>query len=165
MWRFVFQNQEMLHFWIRCKKLCRQFGKRTHRVSRKRESMYGPCRIFSNSLLGDFGFSTVQFEVLAVCLKQQRTHTQLHWLSSLYTGYTHKVQTKARSYTCKMCLTETACCNLVSLHNPPVQRELMIGYYGSIPNMAHPQKCLRLYINTVSLTATVLTLSCFLVCN
>lgn len=49
--------------------------KRTHGVSRKREFMYGPCRIFSNSLLGDFGFSTVQFEVLAVCLKQQRTHS------------------------------------------------------------------------------------------
>ncbi len=49
-----------------------------------------------NPLWGDFGSFIAQFEVLAGYFKAAAAvNTQLHYLSSLHTGYTHKVQTKA----------------------------------------------------------------------
>ncbi len=57
-----------------------------------------PVESFRLPLGTFFGFFTARLEVLDVFKATTATNTQLHCLSSLYAGYTHQVQTKARAY-------------------------------------------------------------------
>lgn len=89
-------------FWICFKELCRQLCHRTETQCVAEERVY-ICVPIESSLTpsGEILVPSLLSLRSWLCVFKAAANTQLHCLSSLHTGYTHKVQTKAWAYTCK----------------------------------------------------------------